>query len=283
MDYVKLYKTKSGTVLFHQNSFYASSSSWDVMINRDHLYEYLLQVINKLKPDVQAKSLIENELLPPIHSQEVWAAGVTYFRSKEARMDESKVSGGATFYDKVYDAERPELFFKSAPHRVVGSGDSVHIRKDSIWNVPEPELTLFINSTGAIEGYTIGNDMSSRSIEGENPLYLPQAKTYSQSAAIGPCLYVPASSISQDTTIAMEIERAGKIMYKDQVQINKMKRKHDELASWLFREIDFLSGCYLMTGTCLVPPGNFTLAAKDIVSITIDEIGTLTNKVGVKK
>jgi 2-dehydro-3-deoxy-D-arabinonate dehydratase len=282
-DSVKLYKTKSGIVFSHESNLYRSSASWDELINRDHLYDYLIQEIKKLSADEKGRFPIEKELLPPISHQEVWAAGVTYFRSKEARMDESKNSGGATFYDKVYDAERPELFFKSAPHRVVGSGDLVYIRKDSSWNVPEPELTLFVNSNGNIEGYTVGNDMSSRSIEGENPLYLPQAKTYSHSAAIGPCLYVPASPISQDTAITMEIERAGKIMYHDSVEISKMKRKHGELASWLFRECDFPFGCFLMTGTCLVPPGEFTLAVGDTVTITIDDIGTLTNKVGVKK
>ena len=237
----------------------------------------------KLTPSDIAPNLIEKELLPPIGSQEVWAAGVTYFRSKEARMDESKESGGATFYDKVYDADRPELFFKSTPERVVGHGGYVHIRKDSTWNVPEPELALFINSNGNIEGYTIGNDMSSRSIEGENMLYLPQAKTYSRSAGLGPCLYVPSSPIPQTTTIAMEIIRDGKVMYKDNVQISQMKRKHTELAAWLFRELDFPSGCFLMTGTCLVPTNDFTLAVNDVVNMTIDGIGTLTNTIETRK
>jgi len=278
----KLHKTKSGVVVSRGTKYYLSSTAWDALINRSHLYEFLVQEIKELPEHAMADSLLENELLPPIGSQEVWAAGVTYFRSKEARMDESKNSGGATFYDKVYEAERPELFFKSAPQRVVGSGDLVYIRKDSVWNVPEPELTLFINNHGDIEGYTIGNDMSSRSIEGENPLYLPQAKTYTRSASLGPCLFVPPSPISPDTTIAMEIIRSGKIMYKDSVPINKMKRKHTELASWLFRECDFPSGCFLMTGTCLVPSGEFTLAVDDLVKITIDRIGILTNKVGVK-
>ena len=252
------------------------------MINRDHLHQYLRDEIKKLEKDDLVKGLIEKELLPPIGSQEVWAAGVTYYRSKEARMDESKVSGGATFYDKVYDADRPKLFFKSTPHRVVGHNDFVYIRKDSTWNVPEPELTLFINSSESIEGYTIGNDMSSRSIEGENPLYLPQAKTYSRSASLGPCVYVPSSPISQDTTIAMEIIRQGKIMYQDNVQINKMKRKHTELTSWLFRECDFPFGCFLMTGTCLVPPSDFTLAVNDVVTITIEGIGTLINRIEMR-
>jgi len=270
-------------MIAHGRYWYHLFTPWDELINRHHLYLYLLQEIKRHHADEHAPVLLEKELLPPIHHQEVWAAGVTYFRSKEARRDESKASGGATFYDKVYEAERPELFFKSAANRVVGSGDQVYIRKDSRWNVPEPELTLFLNSDGNIEGYTVGNDMSSRSIEGENPLYLPQAKTYSRSAAIGPCLFVPASPISQDTTITMKIEREGRMMYHDKVQINKMKRKHTELASWLFRECDFPFGCFLMTGTCLVPPPEFTLAVGDTITITIDKIGTLTNTVGVKK
>ena len=279
---MRLYKTKSGSIISYEGNHYQLESAWDSLINRDQLHEHLLQEIKNLKNIDSLKGVIENELLPPIGSQEVWAAGVTYFRSKEARMDESKESGGATFYDKVYDADRPELFFKSTAERVVGHGGYVHIRKDSTWNVPEPELTLFINSKGNIEGYTIGNDMSSRSIEGENMLYLPQAKTYSRSAALGPCLYVPSAPIPPDTTIAMEIIREGKIMYKDSVQISQMKRKHTELAGWLFKELDFPSGCFLMTGTCLVPTNDFTLAVKDVVNMTIDGIGLLTTSVGIK-
>jgi 2-dehydro-3-deoxy-D-arabinonate dehydratase len=282
MNAFKLYRTQTGIVISHEGKSYLATKSWDELINRDHLYDRLIQEIRTLPQTDQANSMAENKFLPPIGSQEVWAAGVTYFRSKEARMDESKKSGGASFYDKVYEAERPELFFKSASHRVAGNGESVYIRKDSSWNVPEPELTLFINCHGTIEGYTIGNDMSSRSIEGENPLYLPQAKTYSRSAALGPCLLVPASQISPDTIIEMKIVRDSGIVFNDKVQINKMKRTHTELASWLFRECDFPFGCFLMTGTCLVPSDNFTLAVNDVVSITIDEIGSLTNKVAVK-
>ena len=277
---MKIYKTKTTAVISIEENFYPISTLWDELINRDHLHLFLLDEIKKLKKNDEARVWIENELLPPIGSQEVWAAGVTYFRSKEARMDESQKSGGATFYDKVYEAERPELFFKASPHRVVGSGDTVFIRRDSTWNVPEPELTLFINSRGNIVAYTIGNDMSSRSIEGENPLYLPQAKTYDRSAALGPCLFVPPAPIATNTTIAMEIIRNNKRMYDDKVQINKMKRTHRELASYLFRECEFQHGCFLMTGTCLVPPPDFTLAVGDVVNISIDGIGTLTNTIG---
>jgi 2-dehydro-3-deoxy-D-arabinonate dehydratase len=283
MTAFRLYNTRNGTLLWYDDKPFLSKYSWDELVNRNHLHDFLEHEIKNLQEFKNGDSAIEHNLLPPLVSQEVWAAGVTYFRSREARMDESKKSGASIFYDKVYEAERPELFFKASPHRVVGNGDEVYIRKDSTWNVPEPELTLFVNSNGLIQGYTIGNDMSSRSIEGENPLYLPQAKTYSHSAALGPCLYVPASPISQDTTIAMEIARSGKTLFNDKVQINKMKRKHDELASWLFRECDFPFGCYLMTGTCLVPSDDFTLNVGDTISITIDGIGTLTNRVGIRK
>ncbi len=214
----------------------------------------------------------------------MWAAGVTYLRSRDARMDESKKAGGETggasaFYDRVYDAERPEIFFKATAERVVGPGAAVRIRQDSTWNVPEPELTLFVTSSGRIVGYTVGNDMSSRSIEGENPLYLPQAKTYDGSAALGPCLYVPEAPLAPDTQIRLAIIREYQAAFTGQIAINQMKRQHDELVSFLFRACSFPNGCYLMTGTGIVPPDNFTLRADDEISITIDGIGTLTNVV----
>lgn len=276
---MKIYKTNSGIVIHHHDNYFLSTSHWDSLVNHSGLYQTLLHKLTTFSSGISFKELIETEIVAPIGSQEVWAAGVTYLRSKEARMDESQKSGGATFYDKVYDAERPELFFKANPSRVAGHLETVNIRKDSTWNVPEPELVLFISSKGSIEGYTIGNDMSSRSIEGENPLYLPQAKTYDRSAALGPCLYVPEEPISPSTEISLEIDRDGKIIYKDSVAISKMKRKHTELASFLFREMDFPNGCYLMTGTCLVPSGDFTLEIDDTVSISIDGIGTLINRV----
>jgi 2-dehydro-3-deoxy-D-arabinonate dehydratase len=198
-------------------------------------------------------------------------------------MEESKESGGGNFYDRVYDAERPELFYKAAPHRVAGSGQAVRIRKDSKWNVPEPELTLFINSKGKIAGYTIGNDMSSRDIEGENPLYLPQAKTYDKSAAIGPCIAIFEKPISPETTINIEIIRNANIVFSDSIQINRMKRSHQELVSYLFRELTFPNGCFLMTGTGIVPGDDFTLHEKDEIRITIEGIGTLSNLVETKK
>lgn len=277
---MKIYKTLSGIVIHHHDNYFLSTSHWDSLVNHVGLYQNLLHKLGTFSSGISFKDLTETEIIAPIGSQEVWAAGVTYLRSKEARMDESQQSGGATFYDKVYDAERPELFFKANPSRVAGHLETVNIRRDSSWNVPEPELTLFISSQGSIEGYTIGNDVSSRSIEGENPLYLPQAKTYDRAAAIGPCLYVPEEPIPPSTEISLEIDRAGKIIYKDSVAISKMKRTHTELTSFLFREMDFPHGCYLMTGTCLVPSGDFSLEIDDTVSISIDGIGTLINKVG---
>ncbi len=278
---MKLFRTKSGAVISHDDAHYLLPGNWDQLINRDHLYEHIVETIRTQPKNDDLRAVIDHELLAPIGNQEVWAAGVTYYRSREARMEESKVS--ASFYDLVYEAERPELFFKAIAQRVVGHGEVVNIRKDSTWNVPEPELTLFINQGGAIQGYTIGNDMSSRSIEGENPLYLPQAKTFERCAALGPCLYLTREPISADTTIAMEITRRGKVSYSDSVQINRMKRKHSELTSFLFRECEFPYGCFLMTGTCLVPPTDFTLQVNDVITIRIDGIGVLSNRVGEKE
>jgi len=279
---MKLYKTTRGVLLNKAGGYYQVDQDWDQLINRDRLYDYLNDQLKSARTvqERDARAWIANELLPPIENQEVWAAGVTYFRSMEARMEEAKESGGADLYDKVYHAERPELFFKALPHRVAGHGQAVSIRKDSVWDVPEPELTLFINSSGSIQGYTVGNDMSSRSIEGENALYLPQAKVYDRSAALGPCLYVPELPIDPEATIAMRISRAGKVMFSDSVQINRIKRPLEGLAAYLYRECQFVYGSYLMTGTCLVPPHDFTLAPGDEVNITIDSIGTLTNTVG---
>lgn len=281
---MKLYKTKKGNLLEHQNKFWLLEQTWDELINRDNLHGHLAKSIRAggELTALEAADLLEQDLLAPIGSQEVWAAGVTYLRSRDARMEESKDSGGASFYDKVYEAERPELFFKSQPQRVSAHGEKVYIRRDSSWNVPEPELTLFINSKGLIQAYTIGNDMSSRSIEGENPLYLPQAKVYERSAALGPCLFVPSSPISPDSMIRMTIHRDGDSVYRGEVAISQIKRSLTELAGWLYRESDYIHGCFLMTGTCLVPGNDFTLQEGDNVEISIDGIGTLNNTVSYK-
>lgn len=214
----------------------------------------------------------------PLGDQEIWAAGVTYFRSRTARMEEAETAGGDIFYDKVYDAERPELFFKSSASRARGHLDKVGIRHDSTWDVPEPEFTLAISSGGKIFGYTIGNDMSSRSIEGENPLYLPQAKSYTGACSLGPCLVV-GNVPSLDSKISISIQRGGAEVFSGETALDQIKRSFEELAGFLFRCNDFVHGAYLMTGTGIVPDSDFTLAVDDEVSITIDGIGTLTNAV----
>lgn len=219
-------------------------------------------------------------LLAPIGSQEVWAAGVTYLRSRVARVAESKQAGGDTFYDLVYDAPRPELFFKATPHRVVGPGGPVRIRRDSTWDVPEPEFTLVISATGNVVGATIGNDMSSRSIEGENPLYLPQAKVYASCAALGPSVVLTDEPFPSDTEIAMSIARDGETIFTGSSALDRIKRPFDELVEYLFRDNEFPAGSFLMTGTGVVPDDGFTLASGDVVTITIDGLGTLVNPVG---
>jgi 2-dehydro-3-deoxy-D-arabinonate dehydratase len=218
-------------------------------------------------------------LLPLVQSQEVWAAGVTYYRSRTARMEESQAAGGGSFYDKVYEAARPELFFKASPHRVAAPGSTVRIRSDSRWNVPEPELTLAINSAGKIFGYTIGNDMSSRDIEGENPLYLPQAKVYDRCASRGPCLVISDELPSAATVISIDIQRAGQSVFSGKTTLGQIKRPLASLADWLFRDNSFPRGCYLMTGTGVVPPDSFTLRSGDEIRITLPPVGTLINTV----
>jgi 2-dehydro-3-deoxy-D-arabinonate dehydratase len=280
---MKLYKTTKGIILEHAGAAYIVDDQWDTLINRDNLAAYLQEIIDDttaLGADVQTEFL-NGPILPPIGTQEVWAAGVTYLKSRDARMEESESSGAASLYDKVYDAPRPELFFKATAQRVSGHGAEVYIRKDSEWNVPEPELTLYINSKGNIQGYTIGNDMSSRSIEGENALYLPQAKIYEKSAALGPCLYVSAEPIPGESAIKLVIKRDDVAVYEDETTISRIKRSFTELVGYLYAECDFPQGCFLMTGTCLVPPPTFTLQVGDVVVITIDNIGTMVNIIGI--
>jgi len=219
-------------------------------------------------------------LLPPIDHQEVWAAGVTYFRSRAARMEESKSSGGGDFYDRVYTAERPELFFKATPNRVVGHRQKVAIRTDSTWSVPEPELTLLVNPRGKIIGYTVGNDMSSRDIEGENPLYLPQAKVYSRSCALGPGIMISSNPLPPTTKIQLEIKRGGESVFSGATDLTRLKRDPQQLVDYLYRENSFPNGTFLLTGTGVVPPDSFTLNPGDEIRISIDGIGTLVNLVG---
>ncbi len=276
---MRLYKTTKGILVEFKNKFYILHKEWDALIGSDSVYDELLANIQSASPIHNAVELLEKQLMPPIGNQEIWASGVTYFSSREARMEESKDAGGGDFYDRVYFAERPELFFKSAPYRAVGHLQEVRIRKDSNWNVPEPELTLVITPKGKIIGYTIGNDMSSRDIEGENPLYLPQAKSYDGAAAIGPCIWLTKTPIPLTNKVTIKIEREGTVVFQGETRLDQMKRKLPDLVSYLYREMTFPNGCLLMTGTGVVPPDIFTLNKGDIIHITIDPIGTLTNTV----
>lgn len=277
---MQVYKTTNGIIIVREGQCYeAKETNWDLFINRDELHALLLEETTGQSSIGGFDWLGQQQILAPVGNQEVWAAGVTYLRSKAARMEESKESGASVFYDKVYDAARPELFFKGVGSRVIGPGGYVRIRKDSTWNVPEPELTLVVTSSSKIVGYAIGNDMSSRDIEGENPLYLPQAKVYDGSAAIGPCVLVPREPVPGSTSIAMQIEREGKDLFTGKTTIDRMKRSHTELVDYLFREYSHPLGCYLMTGTCVVPENDFTLQSGDRVTIQIDGIGTLINTV----
>lgn len=274
---MKVYKTKNGIVLEKENKFYpVKDESWDAFINDDDV----LEKAEKLTQSSTAGgSELVAELLPPIGNQELWGCGVTYLRSKIGRQEEAKDAGGGDFYAKVYEAERPEVFFKSTAHRVVGQGAQVRIRKDSTWDAPEPELTLVVTSSGKIVGYTISNDMSSRSIEGENPLYLPQAKTYDGSAAVGPCIYITDKPMPADTIIHLHIIRNGADVFAGEVGFNQMKRTPQELVSYVYRECSFPHGALIMTGTGIVPGHDFTLKSGDEIQITIDHIGMLINVV----
>lgn len=274
---MRIYKTTDHIIIEAEGRRYnAGHHDWDTFINRDNLAGHLRDAVTSASP-VTDEWFNQQALEAPIGSQEIWAAGVTYLRSRDARMEESKDAGGGTFYDKVYEADRPEIFYKGTRHRTVGPLGKVRIRKDSTWNVPEPELTLFMASSGAIVGYTVGNDMSSRSIEGENPLYLPQAKVYDGCAGLGPCIYVPGKPIDEQTRITLEIKRKGASVFKNSIAITQMKRKHKELAGYLFMECSFPAGVFMMTGTGIVPPNDFTVASGDEILITIDNIGTLVN------
>jgi 2-dehydro-3-deoxy-D-arabinonate dehydratase len=220
------------------------------------------------------------KFLPPLDAQEVWAAGVTYVRSKDARERESAPTGGARFYDLVYTAERPELFFKATPRRVVGPGEPVRIRADAHWSVPEPELALVVSPALQVVGYTVGNDMSSRDIEGENPLYLPQAKVYDGSCALGPVVTLARALPPRDqVAIRLTITRAGTVVFEGGTTLAAMKRSFEELVSWLGRENSFPDGVILLTGTGVVPPDDFTLAGGDEIGIEVTGIGRLTNPV----
>jgi len=277
---IVLYRTTSGYVVNDAGSLYAlANCAWDDLITRDDLETRLRDTIRR-DPRPVLQQFDEQSLIAPIGAQEVWAAGVTYFRSRDARIEEAKSAGGGDFYDRVYNAERPELFFKSTGSRAVGHGGKVAIRQDATWSVPEPELALLISPTGKILGYTIGNDMSSRDIEGENPLYLPQAKVYFRSCALGPGIVISPDPLPASTEIQLEIIREGKVAFAGATMLSGMKRDFATLVQYLYRDNVFPSGCFLLTGTGVVPPDSFTLRRDDEIRITISGIGTLVNTVG---
>ena len=271
-----LYRTPSGIRLAHEQALRDVSLSINEVFRSSDPIALLRQAWEK----GEASDGESSHLLAPVGSQEVWAAGVTYYRSRTARMEESEQAGGDRFYDLVYDADRPELFFKATARRIQDPGAPVGIRSDSAWDVPEPELTLAINREGQVFGATVGNDMSSRSIEGENPLYLPQAKVYSGSASLGPCLLI-GSLPGPETEISLRISRNGDDAFHGTTTLSQLKRSYKELAGFLFQENDFPDGVLLMTGTGIVPDHPFTLQPGDIIRISISGIGTLENTVAM--
>jgi 2-dehydro-3-deoxy-D-arabinonate dehydratase len=272
-----LYRTKHGLIVDHNGSFYRlAESSFKDLIAQPDLHAHLTTILKQQTP---AEPLDPTTLLPPIDHQEVWASGVTYYNSRRARIAESKDAGGGDFYDRVYTAERPELFFKAVAHKVAGPDSLVKIRRDATWSVPEPELTLLINPRAEIVGYTVGNDMSSRDIEGTNPLYLPQAKVYDRSCALGPGILIRNTPMPTTTQIKLDILRSKQITFSGTTTLAELKRDPATLIEYLFRDHTFPYGCFLLTGTGIVPPDSFTLQSGDEIQITIDGIGTLKNTV----
>ncbi len=272
-----LYRVANGWVVEQNGKSCAlEGTSLGQLLEHSDLHDYLESYVEQNRAQEQVDS---STWLAPIDRQEVWAAGVTYHRSRTARMEESKQTGGGDFYDRVYAAERPELFFKAMPHKVIGPGASVAIRRDATWSVPEPELALVISQAGRIVGYTIANDMSSRDIEGQNLLYLPQAKIYDRSCAVGPRILVRNELLPPDTRIVLDIQRSGETVFSGSTTLSEMKRRPEELVEYLFRDQTFPHGCFLLTGTGIVPPDSFTLESGDRIQIGIEPIGLLVNDV----
>jgi len=270
-----LYRTREALFVHHEDHAYPlNETSLDALIVHHDLQAHLAAEIARTPP---ADHLLHAPLLAPIGNQEVWASGVTYYSSRRARIAESKDAGGGDFYDRVYTAERPELFFKAVAHKVAGPNSHVKIRRDAAWSVPEPELTLLINPRGQIIGYTIGNDMSSRDIEGTNPLYLPQAKVYDRSCALGPGILIRNEPMPPSTEIKLKILRSNHTEFSATTTLTELKRDPATLVEYLFRDQSFPYGCFLLTGTGIVPPDSFTLQSQDEIRITIEGIGTLKN------
>ncbi len=272
-----LYRTADRLLVEEDGRFYLlDETSLDALVALDDLNAHLSSIIAAGTPE---SLTAPPNLEAPIENQEVWAAGVTYFRSRSARIEESKDAGGGDFYDRVYTAARPELFFKAVAHKVAGPNSNVRIRSDATWSVPEPELALLVNPRGQIIGYTVGNDMSSRDIEGINPLYLPQAKVYDYSCALGPGILIQPHPMPPSTQIRMEILRSGSTEFSASVALTELRRHPATLVEYLFHDQSFPYGCFLLTGTGIVPPDSFTLHGGDEIRISIDGIGTLVNEV----
>ena len=274
-DIIRLYMCTDGPLAEVDGRFFAiRDANWNELFNDASLRERLARYARNT-PETEPPR--PDDLLAPIGHQEVWAAGVTYWRSRTARMAESEETADA--YDRVYTAARPEIFFKATPHRVAGPGQAVRIRRDTRWSVPEPELAVAINTAGEAFGYAIGNDMSARDIEGENPLYLPQAKVYDQCCGLGPCILVSEEPPGPDTSIRLVVERGGAVACEGATTLSELRRSIEELVTYLFRDNSFPDGCFLLTGTGIVPPDDFTLAPGDRIRIAIDPIGVLDNYV----
>ena len=278
---MKVHKTKECVLVEHRGQWYAARNlDWDSLVTREDLDQYLHTLVPGFEKLNGEPPNLGDTLLAPIGKQEVWAAGVTYHRSRDARMEEASSAGGGNFYDRVYHAARPELFFKATAHRVVGPYGKVAVRRDANWSVPEPELALLISPAAKILGYTIGNDMSSRDIEGENPLYLPQAKVYDRSCALGPSILVTSEPPLPSTVIRLDITRQGATAFRGSTSLKELKRELMTLVHYLYLDNSFPHGCFLLTGTGIVPPDSFTLSPGDEIRIAIDGIGTLVNVVG---
>jgi 2-dehydro-3-deoxy-D-arabinonate dehydratase len=272
-----LYRTTKGFLLNADRKFFTvHGTDFDELLNLPNLYDHLVEVSHKVPA---TEPPLPEDILAPVGTQEIWAAGVTYERSREGRREESKESGAAVFYSKIYEAERPEIFFKAPGWRAIGPGGKIRVRKDARWSVPEPELVLVINADQQIIGYTLGDDVSSRDIEGENPLYLPQAKVYDGSCALGPAIYVTNQPLDLNVEITLVVERSDKPVFQGSVPLARIRRSFTELVGYLYLELDFPVGALLFTGTGIVPPNDFTLVSGDVVRIAAAPIGELMNEV----
>jgi 2-dehydro-3-deoxy-D-arabinonate dehydratase len=273
---LRLYRTTLGCVVERAGQARLVKPGWRDFFRAEDPLALALASWNEGRTQALAEL---GALLAPIEAQEVWAAGVTYYRSRDARMEESQDAAGGDFYARVYEAQRPELFFKSSAQRAVGHGGQVRLRRDSEWNVPEPELVLAVGSSGHIFGYTVGNDMSSRDIEGQNPLYLAQAKVYDGSCALGPAVLLSASALPSETKITLHIRRDEATVFAGDTSLAQLKREPRQLVEYLFRDQSFPDGVFLMTGTGIVPGADFSLQPGDEIAIEIAGVGRLVNRV----